>query len=69
MPTARKPVDVQLVDLSGTAERLQISVRGVRRLVASGELPSVLVGKRRRLVPSYAIDEYIRARIADAATA
>ena len=63
----RKPEDIVLVDIPAAAERLSISDRGVRRLIETGQLVSIKVGKR-RLIPAYAIDQYIRGRIDAAAS-
>jgi excisionase family DNA binding protein len=46
------------VSVEEAARRLGISPRGVARLMASGELPSLRVG-RRRLVPSGALERLI----------
>lgn len=39
--------DVLLVDTAEAARRLSISIRGVERLTADGELPAVKIGARR----------------------
>jgi excisionase family DNA binding protein len=48
-----------LLDVGTVAERLSVSEPKVKRLIAAGELRSVLLG-RRRLVPSEAVTAYIR---------
>jgi excisionase family DNA binding protein len=48
-----------LLDVPEVASRLGISQVKVKRLIAAGELRSVLLG-RRRLVPSEAVADYIR---------
>jgi excisionase family DNA binding protein len=45
----RVDVDQLAVDYRGAAERLSVSDRSVRRLVAEGELPAVLVGGVKRI--------------------
>ena len=42
-----------------TAERLRIGKRTAERLIATGEIPSVKIGKR-RLVSQDALDRYLR---------
>ena len=65
--TSRKPpTDVlHLEDVPTTAARLSVTTKEVRRLIARGELFSVKLG-RRRLIPSYVVDEYIRGLVAEA---
>ncbi len=46
------------VSVAEAARRLGISTRGVARLLKSGELPSLRVG-RRRLVPLGALERFI----------
>jgi excisionase family DNA binding protein len=46
------------LDIRAAAARLGISQRGVERLVASGRLPSLKVG-RRRLIPVQAISHFL----------
>ena len=47
------------LDIRAAAARLGISQRGVERLVASGRLPSLQVG-RRRLIPVQGISHVLR---------
>jgi excisionase family DNA binding protein len=49
-----------MVDVPETARRIGLSPSKTKRLIASGDLGSVLVG-RRRLVPVSAIDDYVHA--------
>jgi excisionase family DNA binding protein len=59
------PRDVlHLVDVPSAAVRLSVTPKEVWRLIARGELFSVKLG-RRRLIPSYEVDRYITALIAD----
>jgi excisionase family DNA binding protein len=48
-----------MLDVPAAAGRIALSVTKTKRLIAAGELRSVLVG-RRRLVPVSEIDAYIR---------
>jgi excisionase family DNA binding protein len=48
-PGGPEDVDVLLLDLPAVARRLSVSERTARRLAASGDLPSVLVGGCRRV--------------------
>jgi excisionase family DNA binding protein len=48
-----------LLDVPAVAERLAISTAKVKRLIAAGELGSVLIG-RRRLVPAEALAAYVQ---------
>jgi excisionase family DNA binding protein len=48
-----------MLDVPATAGRIALSVTKTKRLIAAGELRSVLVG-RRRLVPVAEIDAYVR---------
>ena len=48
---SREPEPPRLLTLSETADRLGVSPSSVKRMVSRGELPTVLVG-RRRLVRS-----------------
>lgn len=54
------PDPVELLTLPEAAERLKVSRRGLARLVANRELPSVRIG-RRRLITSRAIAAYVAA--------
>ena len=47
-----------LLSLMATAARLSISERGVRRLIAEGELGSTRIGKR-VLIPAREVERYI----------
>lgn len=49
--------------LDEVAHRIGVSPRTVARLVASGDLPSITV-LRRRLVPVEALETYLAGRIA-----
>jgi excisionase family DNA binding protein len=49
-----------MVDVLETARRIGLSPSKTKRLIASRDLGSVLVG-RRRLVPVSVIEEYVRA--------
>lgn len=60
--------DLKLLDsISSCATALDLSDSGVRRLMASGALPSVQIGSR-RLVPHEALVAYVERLKADAAT-
>ena len=48
-----------MLDVPATAGRIALSVTKTKRLIAAGELRSVLMG-RRRLVPVGEIDAYVR---------
>jgi len=61
-PTAT-PGHAIAVGIADAAERLGVSAVTVKRLVASGELPSVLVGDR-RLIPASALDAFIAQKLA-----
>jgi len=50
------------------AAQLNISRTAVYGMIASGELPSITIGRRRR-VPQAAVDEFIAARLAQAQAA
>jgi excisionase family DNA binding protein len=47
-----------LYDKPAAAEQLSVSTRVLDRLIADGEIGSVLIG-RRRLVPHDALEDYI----------
>ena len=55
---AERSGDRAAIDTRAAAARLGISQRGVERLVASGRLPSLQVG-RRRLIPVQAISRLL----------
>jgi excisionase family DNA binding protein len=52
----------KLLKVPVVAERLGLGVARTWELVASGELPSLKIGRSRR-VPASAVDEYIKAGI------
>ena len=54
----------RLVGVASAQKRLGIGRSLCWELIASGELPSVRIG-RRRLVPVEAIDDYVRRLITD----
>ena len=59
MPQPSEPAtSSSLLSLMATASRLSISERGVRRLIAEGELGSTRIGKR-ILVPAREVERYI----------
>jgi excisionase family DNA binding protein len=58
----------QLLTLNEVAEHLRLSRRTVESLVATGELPSILVRRRRR-VPATEVDEFINGKLALMSTA
>lgn len=47
-----------MYDKPEAAEQLSVSVRVLERLIAGGEIESVLIG-RRRLVPASALEDYV----------
>lgn len=47
------------VSVKNAAEALTVSVRTVRRLIADDKIRSVLVSKRRRIVPQSEIDRIL----------
>jgi excisionase family DNA binding protein len=58
MPTVREAVGVSsgLIGLPAVAERLGVSVKAVRGLIARGELPAYRVANRLRVNPADLID-------------
>jgi excisionase family DNA binding protein len=50
-----------LIGIKALAAHLAISIRGVHRLIASGELPSLKLG-RRRVVSRDAVNEWLSDR-------
>ena len=63
MSSTVRSSETPLVDISGTADRLGVSVRYVRRLVAERRIPYVKLGHYLRFDPAE-IDEWIdRSRI------
>jgi excisionase family DNA binding protein len=56
--TAERSGERAAIDTRAAAARLGISQRGVERLVASGRLPSLQVG-RRRLIPVQAVSRLL----------
>ena len=61
--TASRSADHPLLDVDELAERLNISVRHVRRLVAERRVPYLKVGHLLRFEPA-AIDEWVQGLIA-----
>ena len=57
--TAPRSADCPLLDVDELAERLNISVRHVRRLVAERRIPYLKVGHLLRFEPA-AIDEWVQ---------
>jgi excisionase family DNA binding protein len=54
------PADQVLVmDVPDAAARIGLSVSKTKRLIAAGEIDSVLIGRRRK-VPGAAVDAYVR---------
>lgn len=53
--------ELQSVDIRYVAERLAVSARTIHRLIASGELPSFKIG-RRRLIRHEALKAWIQGR-------
>lgn len=51
-----------LLTVPQAAERLSVSVATVRRLIRSGQLPSVTLGRCRR-IPSTVLQEYAESRL------
>lgn len=47
-----------LYAITDAAEQLSISPRVLERLIANGDVKTVMIG-RRRLVPAEALDEYV----------
>lgn len=66
--SAQRYDPLELLEIADLVELWKVSERSVRRWVASGELPSVTMG-RRRLVPRAAAEEFQSSRyVADDAT-
>ena len=61
--TAPRSTNCPLLDIDELAERLNISVRHVRRLVAERRIPYLKVGHLLRFEPA-AIDEWVQGLIA-----
>lgn len=55
-----------LLRLPEAAARLGLSRSSTYKLVLSGSLPSILIGRSRR-IPAQAVDEWVRDRIAEQA--
>jgi len=55
---ATLPPDTELLSVQEAARRLSIGTTTVKRLIATGELRSVLID-RRRLVPVRAISDFV----------
>jgi excisionase family DNA binding protein len=53
----------RLLKVPQVADRLGLGVASVWLLVSSGELPSLTIGRSRR-VPESAVDQYIKDRLA-----
>jgi excisionase family DNA binding protein len=51
--------DPTMIDVAEAARRLGLGTTKTKQLIAAGELPSVLIGRRRK-VPVEAIEGYIR---------
>lgn len=54
-----------LLTIGATAQALSCSTRLVEKLIASGDLRSLRLGKRARRVPQAAIFEYIEMRLGE----
>jgi excisionase family DNA binding protein len=52
-------MSVSLLTKAETARRLGVSLRGVERLIARGELASLTIGQRSRRIPENAVISYI----------
>lgn len=50
--------EMQLLKVKAVSERLDVSEKTVRKLIKSGDLPSVFIGRSLR-VPAYAVDSMI----------
>ena len=61
--TAPRSTECPLLDVDELAERLNISVRHVRRLVAERRVPYLKVGHLVRFAPA-AVDEWLQALVA-----
>lgn len=61
--TTHSPVPRMAYSVREVAEMTSLSVQGVKQLVRSGELRSVLIG-RRRLVPVEAVTELLDRKLA-----
>lgn len=64
------PVDylqhpIALLDVTDVIERLGVSRQTVYNLLNSGEIPSMIVGKRRRKISAVALQEYLERRHAE----
>lgn len=62
MTVTPTPTIRRLASITATAEVLDISARTVRRLIATGELDAVRVGRRTIRVKTESIDRLIDAR-------
>jgi excisionase family DNA binding protein len=62
---AQPVTTLQLLDTQQVGERLQVGKTKVYELIKSGELPSVLIGKSRR-VPVAALEAFIAEKLSAA---
>lgn len=61
---AVKPIEVLLLNIEQVAAALQVSRRTVENLIASGQLPSVPIGRSRRVF-SDTLREFARTGVAE----
>ena len=65
VPDSAGPMPALLVKPEEAARMLQISRTEIFRMIGSGEIASILIGRRRR-IPVAALNEYVATRIAAA---
>jgi hypothetical protein len=64
-PAALSPLDQLLIDISELAQLTSLSVRHLRRLDSSGDIPGRVVHGRRVLFQTEVIREWVRAGLPD----
>lgn len=58
-------IDADFLTVKQAAQRLALSPRTVHRMLDAGELPSILLGRQRR-IPATDFDAWVQARVEDA---
>jgi excisionase family DNA binding protein len=64
VPDSAEAMPALVVRPEEAARMLRISRTEVYRLIGSGEIASILIGRRRR-IPVAALNQYVAARVAD----